>query len=440
MNHAFTKIKAWLPFTEILYIIFFVSLICAFRAITSICTGLILVTGIIQRKSSIQSLFTGNPRIQFAAGCILFFLLQIISLLYTHDIHEGWNDIRIKSGLVFLPLAILCIGDITRETIKKLLFYYCILLFAASFFLLCIAFNEYRQLHAISSFFYHALVKPFGYHAVYFSILIFTTLVFLFENFVSPAHILNKGLLIFLIAFFSLFLLLLSSKLVISFYIIYLIYFLVIWSKKNKSLRFLSYALIFLVFFLSAIILLTKNPVSDRFRDIVRGDPGLAEQDSFSPAVYFNGIQFRLLEWKLVPEILNENHCWWTGVSPGDAQTILNQKYLSKNMYIGAPGRTGHGYLDYNTHSQFLESLLQNGIPGLIVFIGICISLIRIAAQKKSRIVSFTIILLLVYSFIESLFQEQYGIVLFTFLPLFTSQGYDENPGTRLRKENSYNK
>ena len=422
MNHAFTKIEARLSFTEILYIIFFVSFICAFRAITSICTGAILITGIIQGKPAIQSLFTGNPRNQFAAGCILFFLFQITSLLYTHDTQQGWNDTRLKSGLVFLPLAILCTGYMTRKTIKKLLFYYCILLFAASLYLLCMAFNEYRQLHTISPFFYYALVKPFGYHAVYFSILVFTALVFLFEN----RYLLNKGLLISLIGFFSFFLLLLSSKLVISFYIIYLIYFLVIWSRKNKAAWFFSYGSILLIFFLSSIILLTKNPVSDRFRDIVKGKLNLAEQDSFSPAVYFNGAQFRLLQWKLVPEILTENHCWWTGVSPGDAQTILNQKYLSKNMYIGEPGGTGRGYLDYNTHSQFLESLLQNGIPGLIIFMGICISLIRIAWQKKNRIISFTIILLLVYSFIESLFQEQYGIVLFTFFPLFISQEYTE--------------
>lgn len=205
MNHAFTKIKTRLSFTEILYLIFFVSIICAFRAVTSICTGLILVTGILQNRPVIQSLFTSNPRNQFTVACILFFLLQVISLLYTNDLFAGWNNVRLKSGLVFLPLAILYTGYLKSDRIKILLFYYCIFLFAASFFLICIAFKQYRQLHTSSSFFYHALVKPFGYHPVYFSILVFVALAFLFENFIGPAYILNKGAHVFLLAFFSFF-------------------------------------------------------------------------------------------------------------------------------------------------------------------------------------------------------------------------------------------
>jgi hypothetical protein len=179
---------------------------------------------------------------------------------------------------------------------------------------------------------------------------------------------------------------------------------------------------------------MTGNPVSKRFYDLVQGNNiSLITRDRFTPAVYFNGIQFRLLEWKLVPGVLNEYNCWWTGVGAGDSQTILNEEYLSRNMYAGEPGRPGQGYLGYNTHNQFLESLLQNGIPGLIVFCFICLSMVRIAWHLKKRLVSFTIILVLVYSFLESLFQEQYGLVIFIFFTLFLSQDEPENiiPATR---------
>ncbi|MCW3117142.1 MAG: hypothetical protein JWM28_1224 [Chitinophagaceae bacterium] len=433
MNHALKKIKARLSFTEILYLIFFISLICAFRAVTSICTGLILAAGIIQHKPSLKSLFSRDPGTQFAAGCILYFLLQIISLFYTHHMPDAWNDIRLKSGLVFLPLAIICSGYMNWESIQRLLFYYCVLLFAASFFLLCMALNEYLQTHSIPSFFYHALVSPFRYHAVYFSILVFVALVFLLENLISGNTVFNKLIIVSLVVFFSFVLLLLASKLVISVYLVYLIYFLIIRAKRNKPVRFLAYGAILLITSLSVYALLERNPVSDRFRDIVHGNINLVQRDRFSPSVYFNGVQFRLLEWKFVPEILNENHGWWTGVSAGDAQTLLNQKYLSKKMYTGAPGRVGHGYLEYNTHSQFLESLLQNGIPGLLIFILICFSLLKIAWQSKKRFVSLTILLLLVYAFIESLFQEQYGIVIFCFFPLFITQDYREKPIINLK-------
>jgi len=92
-------------------------------------------------------------------------------------------------------------------------------------------------------------------------------------------------------------------------------------------------------------------------------------------------------------------------------------------MYAGTPGVAGRGYLGYNTHSQLLESLLQNGIPGLIVFVLSCFCLLKIMAQQQKLSARFIILLLVIYSLIESLFQEQYGIVMFTFLPLFMSQG-----------------
>jgi hypothetical protein len=168
--------------------------------------------------------------------------------------------------------------------------------------------------------------------------------------------------------------------------------------------------------------MITKNPINARFRDFAGGNISLINQDKFSPAIYFNGLQFRLLQWKLVPRILNENHCWWSGVSTGDAQAQLNQKYISLNMYRGEPGKPGTGYLNYNTHNQLLQSLLQNGIPGAVSFLFICFALVIMALQAKKRILSFTIILLLCYLMVESFFEEQYGIAIFTFWPFFINQ------------------
>ncbi len=433
MNHALQKIKARLSFTEILYLIILLSVICAFRAVTSIGTGLLLLAGIVQHRRSLTVFITRNPRNLFTAACILFFVLQVISLVHTRNMQQGWSDIRLKSGLVFLPLAIMAACYLNRETIQRLLFYYCVLLFIASCFLFCMACNEYRHLHTISSFFYHALVSPFRYHAVYYSILVFVALVFLLENLLPGENLFNKLILRAGVVFFSLFLLLLASKLVISFYLVYLICFLISRPAKNEPIRWLAWWPVAGITLLSVIILFTPNPLSNRFRDIMHGNIKLVTQDHFSPAVYFNGVQFRLLEWKLVPEILDENHGWWTGVNAGDAQDLLNQKYISKNMYTGEPGRNDHGYLEYNTHNQLLESLLQNGIPGLVVFLLICYCLLKLVWQMKRRLISFPVILLLVYSFIESIFQEQYGIVIFTFFPLFLSHDYHSKPVTNLK-------
>lgn len=435
MNFAFPITKLRLTFTEILYVIFFVGLICAFRAVSSMCIGLMLLTGLSQQRSQLRSLLINNPGNHFIWGCITFFLLQAVSLLYTNDLYEGLGNIQKKSGLLFTPLVVVFLINIDKEKLKRLFAVYCTLIFAAVSFLLCAAFFQYIQYKTTSVFFYHALVAPFRYHAVYFSILVFVSLVILLEALVNKSYLSHKSFHIFVIFFLSFFLFLLASKLVLSFYVIYL-FFLLLTSGHNHLSRLFIYTSGILLVFSAVFILVTKNPVSDRFRDFTNGNVSLIQQETFSPSQYFNGLQFRLLQWRLVPQILSENHCWWSGVTAGDAQTLLNKKYISLNMYHGNPHREGHGYLDYNAHNQLLQSILESGIPGAVVFFFICISLVRLAWRIKKRSLSFIITLLLIYLFVESLFEDQYGIVIFTFWPLFICQYYKVNsnlPGEEQR-------
>ena len=162
-----------------------------------------------------------------------------------------------------------------------------------------------------------------------------------------------------------------------------------------------------------------KNPISKRFYEIAKGNIKIVTHDSFKKSDYFNGLQFRLLQWKFVGEILTEKKRWLIGVSPGDAQATLNEKYLAKNMYSGETSRGDRGYLVYNTHNQFLQTVLQNGIIGLAVLMMICVPLLKLALQNKKKPGSFIILLLLAWLFTEAAFETQYGIVIFIFFSLF---------------------
>ena len=143
------------------------------------------------------------------------------------------------------------------------------------------------------------------------------------------------------------------------------------------------------------------------------------EQKRFEPKVYFNGVAFRLLQWRFVKEIMQEHKAWVMGVTPAGAQPLLNQKYLETNMYAGKPGTPDHGYQGYSTHNEWLESFLQTGILGLLAFFGICFSMITLALRQKSRSLWAIVLLVLAYSFQEAVFETQYGLVIFLFLPLF---------------------
>jgi O-antigen ligase len=172
----------------------------------------------------------------------------------------------------------------------------------------------------------------------------------------------------------------------------------------------------------SSLVLFTQNPISRRFNDILHGNIDMVEQSSFNKGTYFNGVQFRLLQWRFVKEIIQENNAWLWGVSPADAQAFLNRKYVATNMYTGGPGSASHGFLGYNTHNQFLEAFLQTGIIGLIFFLFICFEMVRMAVQQKSRMLWALVTLLIAYSFSEAVLETQYGLVIFIFFPLLFAQ------------------
>jgi len=281
------------------------------------------------------------------------------------------------------------------------------------------AIRRYSVTHDFSVFLYHPLVSIYSAHAVQFSILVFVGLLHLFESLTKRKIVFNKYFDVCLVGFFLVFLFLLSSKLVIAFFLLYFLYTTVkSFLLKSTNPKFIIIAITSLAVF-SLSIFFTQNLISNRFKEIIETDFRFIQRPRFNQGDYFNGLQFRLLQWEFVPGILNEQKAWLIGVSPGDAQNYLNQEYISRNMYIGTAARGDKGFIGYNTHNQFLESLLETGLIGALVFLLICWSLVKMILERKRAELSFVTILLLVYSFSESVFETQYSLFIFLFFPLF---------------------
>ena len=230
----------------------------------------------------------------------------------------------------------------------------------------------------------------------------------------------RKPLHFFLIVFFTIFLFLLSSKLVIAYFLVYFAFVLIRSFSLVSKPFILSSTIGLIVFF--AFVLIVPNPVSNRFQEIIGTDFDFLKSEKYNPGEYFNGLQFRMLQWRFVPQILTEKKAWLTGVSVGNAQSLLDQKYRSANMYVGDSRRGDKGFLGYNTHNEVLEALLQTGVPGLLIFILIIGSLIRMAWKRRNPELVFVTILLISYCFLESVLESQYSLVIFLFFPSFFYQ------------------
>src|SRR5205085_12446576 len=101
-------------------------------------------------------------------------------------------------------------------------------------------------------------------HAIQFSILVAIALFFLFENLQKGQFILSKYIHVLLTCFFTMFLFLLSSKLIITFYILYLVYFFVSFSRHELRGKWLMPVVLAVFFSIIGLVFLTKNPVSKR--------------------------------------------------------------------------------------------------------------------------------------------------------------------------------
>lgn len=411
------------------YLAFMVSIVGGFRAISSIAIGLILLTGFIKNKLNTGVWFNAGLRNRHLLFCSLFFLLQLIYLPFAGDLHEGWKHVQVKSALLFIPLCFYCCPFINKSRFRLLMNTYVFTVAIVLTWCLALAFTQYYFHHApVTVFFYHQLVRDLDHHPVHFSILVFAALIYLLQSARQGNYLLNRRVHFLLTAWLIAGVFLLSSKLVIVFLLAYLAVYGFNLLQQQFSTRRAVAIVVMAVALCSSSLLFTQNPVSGRFNDIMHGDVRVITQTSFTPNDYFNGIQFRLLQWRFVKEILHEHSAWLLGVSPAKAQQLLDQKYISTNMYIGTgrPGDATHGYLGYNTHNQFLESLLQTGLVGLLCFIGICAEMIGMAIRRKSKLLTALVTLLLAYTFGEAVLETQYGLVLFLFLPLFFFFGQND--------------
>ena len=405
------------------YILFFISVVFFFRAISSISIGLILITGLVKNKTDTGSWLNSGLLNPFLATCVLFYLVQIIPILSGSNFTERINIIQFKSGLLFIPFAMCCSKYLNETNRHKLMKYYVWILAAALFYCLLLASYHYYFLQSPNDvFFYHQLVSPIRQHAVQVSIFMFSGFVYLFEELKKGKYFHNKQIHFTLLFYFTCCILLLSSKLVIAFTAGCLVYYCFLFLKQRLQARYIIFISLFTGIAMIMLVLSTQNKVSKRFNEIMTGDLTLVQQQNYHPEIYFNGLQFRLIQWRFVSEILTEHHAWLAGVS-ADAQSLLNKKYTSTGMYIGDKTTPDRGFIGYNTQAQFLESLLQSGIAGLLVFVLICTAMIAMATGRNNRELTFMVILIIAYCFNESVFESQYGIILFTFLPLFLYYG-----------------
>jgi len=392
-----------------------ITIVFSLLNLNSYCTLLFTFAWLLEGK--FKSKWTILKRDKLFIAFALYFLIQFAGIAQSENLYSGWLGVEDKLGFLMLPM-VFCSSPFLNITMRrKAMLVLSSAITLASIYCLVFAGIRYFDTGNTIYFFYHPLVSPLSHHAVYFSVYTFIVLVFLISEghslpWLAKNRFVHVGWLIFLLFF----LFLLSSKMVLLMVVLFLFYLFFRFGSKKIS-RWQATAGGFFTILLIITIVSTNNPVERRFIDL-KGNIELLKKEKYDAGVYFNGWQFRLLLWRMTYEIIRDKHAWLIGVGSPGAQAVLEEKYLNLGVYAGGRNADDYGYLKYNCHNQFLQTTLQSGIIGLLFLLSWCCMLFKKTLSRKEPVLSWSLIIIICFFFIESVCERQFGVVLCTLIPL----------------------
>jgi O-antigen ligase len=116
----------------------------------------------------------------------------------------------------------------------------------------------------------------------------------------------------------------------------------------------------------------------------------------------FFGVSFRLQIWYSILDLIYQSPL--TGYGIGDITELLNIRY-NKNELQGL-----------NAHNQYLQFILHHGIIIFLFLFLFVYKLIKQCVLNKNSVLLFSWIVLLSFSFTESILNRQWGVILFAFI------------------------
>ena len=345
---------------------------------------------------------------------ISFYVMHIIGMLYTTNIHDGFFELQKKLSLLVFPFVVFTSQKLNQQEIKNILKSFLLSILISS--LICFI-NAFYRNHIDPFpetdwlyFSYRDLTEIIGIQPTYLALFVSFAILISFYLIKEGSHVHSffKKIFFYSISFFLVvFLFMISSRTEITAFLIILfsgiIYF---FYKRNKLLKGLLIASISFLIFVS---LICQIPVAkERFLQVF----GIQNNDVWINQ-YGKGKEtqpdVRVLKWKCSWYAIREN--WLFGVGTGDVQDILQSQYKKNNFETAFQQK-------FNSHNQFLETWIGLGVIGLFFFLSSLVVPCILFFQNKNYLYMAFIILFFTCCITESMLERQHGII---FYSLFTS-------------------
>jgi O-antigen ligase len=330
----------------------------------------------------------------------LFFLLHVIGLLYSSNLHYGFSDIERKLSLLVLPLVLLArpLSISQRDFLIVFFTFFAIVLstigLARGLYHYDVIANERGPEHLVTNF--------ADIHRVYFSMYLLFCYLALF--YIHRAYLLGSSkfgwLTWFGAALLILFLFIMASRMMLILLILssvmMLVYFMVV--KNKQYVKALGFCLVGL-----AVLVLVYTQVSH-----VRTFMGqLTQKLDAGQTEDVNSVNIRVVKYKCAIQGIEAN--WFWGVGTGDIQDTLNALYLKNGFHKGYE-------VNMDAHNQYLQTWLAQGLVGLVLLLAFLFFNLKKGIKERNYLLLFVLCIFTICNLSESLLTTQKGVV---FLALF---------------------
>lgn len=317
---------------------------------------------------------------------LLYFLILIIGLTYSENLPYGIKVIETNLSLLALPLVFIPLLNSTEKQVRHIFYAFASGLCLASMICIVNALIMYFKTGDIQSFFFYNLTNILGFQPTYFAYyLIFVITYGLYLIFYGKTQDTLYLKFLYIIFLFTVLTLtggqtsFISLLLIFSFFILK---FLV--EDKNVIKRVTAILIVIMISWFFLITVLTKN----------EGIQLLS--DSWD----------RLILWESAIEALPDPI---SGVGTGDYKTVLNQYYSDHQMKRYASE-------SFNSHNQFIQLLLSNGLLGIGAFLLMIIRPLYLSYKNDNILATLCLFPFLIYGVTEVFLGRYQGIVFFVFL------------------------
>jgi hypothetical protein len=347
---------------------------------------------------------------------------MLFSFIWSIDKERTIAAISKELPLLLFPICFLffrSFSDLEKHKIIKGFSYGMV---AFSLFYLIKATVKYVINSDPSVFFYHELVTK-DVNAIHVSVyMAISFFYFLVKPIKTNFDKLALALLLLMVF-------LLSSKNIVVFFIGLLGFYYLFFSKTAKKLRLRNLILLLILLFSLPFI----GKVKERFKqeyETIMTDSSINDviskgsekvynvsikqawtNETFKPNDFFPGTAFRVYQFRIFIEFLQEEAIFWKGFGLDASYAKIEEKGVHYNLFLGDENQ--EGYQKMNFHNQYIQTFAELGVFGFsLLLIMLSLSIRNAIASKSYFHIAFSVLMISLF-FTESFLWRQRGVTFF---------------------------